>query len=74
MHIRTIEEDYEYRMKKIMKKFMADYGEEFKGLSADEVQGKMWTDFSSRFGKMVLEDMYDFAGEEYFELEESEDD
>ena len=39
MHIPTTEEDYEYRMKNIMQKFVKDY--ELEGLSAEELQDKL---------------------------------
>lgn len=40
MHIHTIEENYEYRMKNIMKKFIKDYG--LKEMNPEELQDKLW--------------------------------
>lgn len=44
MHIRTIEEDYEYRMKNIVRKFVKDF--ELEKLNSDELQEKLWNDYS----------------------------
>ena len=45
MHIHTVEEDYEYRMKNIMKKFVKDYGLE----SIDDpetLQDTLWYEYA----------------------------
>lgn len=68
MHIPTIEEDYEYRMKNIMQKFVKDY--ELEGLSAEELQDKLWYDYAEKFAHAVLQDMTDFSGNELFEVGE----
>lgn len=68
MHMHTIEENYEYRMKNIMKKFVKTYG--LKGLSAEGLQNEIWYNYVEQFGQMILEDMYDFAGDELFEIGE----
>lgn len=65
MHIRTIEEDYEYRMKNIVRKFVKDF--ELEKLNSDELQEKLWNDYSKEFAHAVLEDMSEFAGDELFE-------
>ena len=44
MHIHTIEEDYEYRMKNIIKAFVKDYG--LNELNPEELQYKIWTDYA----------------------------
>ena len=67
MHIHTIEEDYEYRMKRIMEDFLEDYPQ-LKGLDADELQDQLWTEYAKEFGRAVMEDMSSFAGDELFEL------
>ena len=67
MHIHTIEEDYEYRMKKIMEK-MVDWYDELKGLDSEELYDKIWSDYAKEFGRAVLEDMNDFSGDELFEV------
>ena len=69
MHIHTIEEEYEYRMKNIMKKFVKDYGLE----SIDDpemLQDTLWYDYAERFAHAVLQDMNDFSGDELFEIGE----
>ena len=69
MHIPTIEEDYEYRMKNIMKKFVKDYGLE----SIDDpetLQDTLWYDYAEKFAHAVLQDMNDFSGDELFEIGE----
>lgn len=68
MHIHTVEEDYEYRMKNIVRKFVKDY--ELEGLSAEELQDKIWSDYAERFAHAVLQDMNDFLGNELFEIGE----
>lgn len=65
MHIRTIEEDYEYRMKNIIRKFVKDF--ELEKLNSDELQDKLWNDYSKEFAHAVLEDMSEYAGDELFE-------
>ena len=68
MHIHTIEEDYEYRMKRIMEDFLEDYPE-LKGLDVDELQDKLWEpEYAKAFGRAVMEDMSSFAGDELFEI------
>lgn len=68
MHIPTIEEDYEYRMKNIVRKFVKDY--ELERLGAEELQDKIWSEYAKEFAHAVLQDMNDFSGDELFEIEE----
>ena len=68
MHIPTIEEDYEYRMQNIVRKFVKDY--ELEGLSAEELQDKLWSEYTEKFAHAVLQDMSDFSGDELFEIGE----
>ena len=68
MHIHTIEEDYEYRMKNIIKAFVKDYG--LNELNPEELQYKIWTDYAQEFAHAVLQDMVDFSGDELFEVGE----
>ena len=68
MHIPTIEEDYEYRMKNIVQKLVKDY--ELEGLSAEELQDKLWSEYAKEFAHAVLQDMNDFSGNELFEIGE----
>ena len=65
MHIHTIEEDYEYRMKNIIKDFVESYND-LKGLEPEELYEKIWTNYAKQFGQAVLEDMYNFSGDELF--------
>ena len=55
-------------MKNIMQKFVKDY--ELEGLSAEELQDKMWSEYSKEFAHAVLQDMNDFSGDELFEIGE----
>lgn len=68
MHIPTIEEDYEYRMKNIMQKFVKDYGLE--ELDAEKLQNKIWSDYAIQFCHAVMEDMNDYSGDELFKIGE----
>jgi hypothetical protein len=66
MHIHTIEEDYEYRMRNIVTKFLNQY-DELQDLSPEELQEKLWDkNYAVEFGRLVLEDMSDFSGDELF--------
>ena len=68
MHIHTIEEDYEYRMKNIIKVLVKDYG--LNELNPEELQYKICTDYAKEFAHAVLQDMVDFSGDELFEVGE----
>ena len=69
MHIPTIEENYEYRMKNIMKKFVKDY--ELESIDDPEMlQDTLWYDYAEEFARAVLQDMTDFSGDELFEIGE----
>ena len=65
MHIHTIEENYDYRMKRLIKKFVKDY--ELENLNAEELQDKLWNEYSKEFAQAVLEDMQEFSSDELFE-------
>ena len=65
MHIHTIEENYDYRMKRLIKKFVKDY--ELENLNAEELQDKLWNKYSKEFAQAVLEDMQEVSGDELFE-------
>lgn len=65
MRIHTIEENYDYRMKRLINKFVKDY--ELENLSAEELQDKLWNEYSKEFAQTVLEDMQKFSGDELFE-------
>lgn len=68
MHIPTIEENYEYRMKNLIKKFVRDY--ELEDYDVEELQDKLWNDYAKEFAHAVLQDMTDFSGDELFEIGE----
>lgn len=68
MHIHTIEENYDYRMENIMKKFIKDY--KLCGLNPEELQNKIWSEYAEEFAHAVLQDMTDFSGDELFEIGE----
>ena len=69
MHIHTIEEEYEYRMKNIIKEFVADY--ELQDKTSEELQDIMYQEqYAKEFGRMVLTDMFDYAGDELFIVKE----
>lgn len=65
MCIYTIEENYDYRMKRLIKKFVKDY--ELENLNTEELQDKLWNEYSKEFAQAVLEDMQEFSGDELFE-------
>ena len=65
MRIHTIEENYDYRMKRLINKFVKDY--ELENLSAEELQDKLWNEYSKEFAQTVLEDMQKFSVDELFE-------
>lgn len=66
MHVHTIEENYDYRMENIMKKFIKDY--RLEKLSPEELQDKIWTEYAEEFAHAVIEDMMDYSGDELFEI------
>lgn len=68
MHIHTIEQEYEYRMKNIMEKFIECY--KLCGLTPEELQDKIWSEYAEEFAHTVLQDMTDFSGDELFEIGE----
>lgn len=66
MHIPTIEEDYEYRMKNIVGNFVSQH-DELKGLDTEELQDKLWSEgYATEFGRAVMNDMSEFSGNELF--------
>jgi hypothetical protein len=66
MNIRTIEADYDYRMKYVMETFL-NQNEELKGLNAEELQDAIYeSKYAVDFARLVLQDMYDWSGDELF--------
>lgn len=68
MHIHTIEESYEHRMKNVIKKFVNDYG--LNGLGSSLIKELIWDDYTTEFAHAVLFDIDMFAGDEMFEMGE----
>lgn len=68
MHIHTIEEDFEYRMKKIIQSMRDDY-DELKNLDPEELQNQLINNkmFSKDFAGRVVDDCINFSGDELFE-------
>ena len=54
-------------MKNIMKKFIGNYG--LKRLSGSAIKELIWDEYTTEFVHVVLNDMYDFAGDKLFEIE-----
>lgn len=67
MHIRTIEEDFEYQMRNVINKFKKDF--ELEELTGEEIQEKIWNKYSKEFGRAVLEACNNYSGDELFEEE-----
>lgn len=65
MRIHTIEEEFEYQMKKIITKFKKDF--DLNDLNAEELQEKIWNDLSKEFGRYVLEGCNEYSGDDFFE-------
>lgn len=67
--IRTIEMDYEYRIKGIMSE-MGKY-DDLKGLTGDSLYEAIWKNkqLKMALAEALLDDMYDYSGEELFTLE-----
>ncbi len=67
MHIHTMDENYDYRMRRLVEKFVQDY--EIAERDPTELQDKIWMEYAESFGRMVLEDMIEYAGDELFEIQ-----
>lgn len=66
MQIHTIEEDFEYQMKQVLNE-MRRTNDELKDLEAEELQDKLWGEYSEQFAHAVLERCNDYSGDELFE-------
>ena len=73
MHIHTMDENYDYRMRRLVEKFVQDY--EIAERDPTELQdnhlndiSKAIQEYAESFGRMVLEDMIEYAGDELFEI------
>lgn len=70
MAIHTIEQDFDYQMKKLMTKFKAD--NDLEELDAEELQEKLWGKQGEKnyltieFARAVLEMMSNYSGDELF--------
>lgn len=68
MHIHTLDEGYEYRLKKILKEFVSK-NRELQDLDTEKLQDALWSeDYVIDFGRAILEDMQTYAGDELFEI------
>lgn len=71
MAIQTIEQDFEYQMKRLMTKFKKD--NDLEELNAEELQEKLWGKQGEKnyltieFTRAVLEMMSNYSGDELFE-------
>lgn len=69
MHIHTIEAEFEYRMKKILRDFLSLHCE-LKELNSEDLADTIWGDsYIKDFGRMVIDDMVNYSGEEIFSVE-----
>lgn len=65
MHIRTIEDDFEYQMKRVITDFKKRF--DLENLNAEELQDKIWEEHAEEFGRAVLERCGEYSGDELFE-------
>lgn len=66
MHIHTMDENYDYRMRRLVEKFVQDY--EIEEREPTALEDIIWKEYAESFGRMVLEDMIEYAGDELFEI------
>lgn len=67
MNIPTNEENYAYRMKRIIGDLVSQH-DELQGVSSDMLHLTIWNRYAKEFGHAVLDDMFKFAGDELFKL------
>lgn len=65
MLVSTIEDDFEYQMKKVIEKIKNDYS--LKHLDAEKLRDKIWEYYATEFGRAVLEACNEYSGDELFE-------
>ena len=66
MHIHTMDENYDYRMRRLVEKFVQDY--EIEEREPTALEDIIWKEYAESFGRMVLEDMIEYADDELFEI------
>ena len=67
MYIPTIEENYEYRMKNLMKKFIKD--NELEHIhDSEKLQDELWNNYSKEFAHAEKQDMCNISGNEFVEI------
>ena len=66
MRIHTMDENYDYRMRRLVEKFVQDY--EIEEREPTALEDIIWKEYAESFGRMVLEDMIEYAGDELFEI------
>ena len=59
MHIHTMDENYDYRMRRLVEKFVQDY--EIEEREPTALEDIIWKEYAEEFGRMVLEDMIEYA-------------
>lgn len=70
MHIPTIEDNFDYQFKKVMKD-MKELYPELMELSSEDLQDAIWNnrDICEAFAHRMLEVAYEYGGDEIFETE-----
>ena len=53
-------------MKRLVEKFVQDY--EIEEREPTALEDIIWKEYAEEFGRMVLEDMIEYAGDELFEI------
>jgi hypothetical protein len=63
MHIPTLEETYEYRITRIIKRYLEDNEVDIKALTPDELEKALW-DGKEQLGELLVEDLSTWMGED----------
>lgn len=68
MHIPTIEDDFDYNFKAVIKMMKDDFPE-LKELSSEDLQDDMWKrkDLQEYFTQKMVERAFEYGGDEMFE-------
>ena len=81
INLQSVIEAYRNLESSLFQKLMNSYGiivgglngikdYELEGLSAEELQDKIWSEYAKEFAHAVLQDMNNFSGDELFEIGE----
>lgn len=60
MRYNTIENDFEYQAKKILKSIISDW-EDLQGLTEEELDQQLWENYAQEVGKKFLEVASDYG-------------